>query len=300
MKDPRKLSDEEWKKMLTPPQYAMLRHGEMEPPSASDIEVPKRGVFVCIGCGAELFSPDDRGDDGSGYVCFRRALRPDAVLEESHYTAEGTPVVVVKCTVCGSIVGRVGDMEIRSDDDLESGTSERIYHTSVHAVAHQSARNGRSWSITRVMLMLMFLLVLGGAAFFFTHALDIWRRGGVADVVPLWVREQQVLASTYVAPIKGDVVLNSKLFKDEQALFVVLPVSGERTILCESLTQGAALTWLDSDRKVLSSIRYEYAHQRIMTPVSTKYILVQSGESGTVPFPDPNSTVLMTDKARSF
>ena len=50
-------SDAEWRKLLTPEQYAVLRHSDTEPPGSSPLLNEHRaGIFRCAGCGRDLFS----------------------------------------------------------------------------------------------------------------------------------------------------------------------------------------------------------------------------------------------------
>ncbi len=297
MSDLRKRTDEQWKKLLTDEQYAMLRRGEMEPPFRTPPVLPKSGVFVCIGCGSPLFSPDDRADDDSGYVGFRRAFKAESVQEESHYRPDGTPIVLVRCATCGCAVGKVGDMEIRSDEDLESGTSEHMYHVSLRAIAHNGTHGSGVFGVRTVVSAMLGLVIIGGAAFFLMHTLDLSRGGGIAEEVPLWIRDRQVLARTYVAPSSREVPLNEALFGGAPALLVLLKDQSPRTLLCESLPRGSVLILLGNDLRVQRTVRYEYAHQRVEVAGGAKYILIQRALEGSPAIPEVGSEVVVTDKA---
>jgi peptide-methionine (R)-S-oxide reductase len=64
-------TDEEWKKMLTPKQYAILRQEDTEAPFTSPLNHEKRtGTFVCAGCGYELFPSKFKFDSGTGWPSF--------------------------------------------------------------------------------------------------------------------------------------------------------------------------------------------------------------------------------------
>src|SRR3954470_15176397 len=66
-----KLSDEEWKKRLTPEQYATLRHEATERPGSSPFNGEKRkGTFVCAGCDLPLFRSDTKFESGTGWPSF--------------------------------------------------------------------------------------------------------------------------------------------------------------------------------------------------------------------------------------
>ncbi len=73
------LSDAEWKKRLTPEQYAVLRHEGTERPGSSPLNAEKRkGQFHCAGCDLPLFSSDTKYESGTGWPSFYAAL-PGAV-----------------------------------------------------------------------------------------------------------------------------------------------------------------------------------------------------------------------------
>ena len=74
-----KLSDAEWKKRLTPEQYAVLRHEGTERPGSSPLNAEKRnGRFHCAGCDLPLFTSDTKYESGTGWPSFYAAL-PGAV-----------------------------------------------------------------------------------------------------------------------------------------------------------------------------------------------------------------------------
>jgi peptide-methionine (R)-S-oxide reductase len=65
------LSDEEWKKKLTPEQYAVLRHESTERPGSSPFNGEKRkGYFACAGCDLPLFLSDTKYESGTGWPSF--------------------------------------------------------------------------------------------------------------------------------------------------------------------------------------------------------------------------------------
>src|SRR3546814_437514 len=73
------LSDAEWKKRLTPRQYAVLRKAATERPFSSPLnEEHRKGVFLCAGCRLPLFSSGTKFESGTGWPSFWRPL-PKAV-----------------------------------------------------------------------------------------------------------------------------------------------------------------------------------------------------------------------------
>ena len=74
-----KISDAEWRKRLTPEQYAVLRKHGTERPGSSPLNGEKRkGIFACAGCDLPLFSSDTKFESGTGWPSFYQPL-PDAI-----------------------------------------------------------------------------------------------------------------------------------------------------------------------------------------------------------------------------
>ena len=65
------ISDEEWRKKLTPEQYDVCRCGGTEPAFTGKYwDTKTAGVYNCAGCGSELFSSETKFDSGSGWPSF--------------------------------------------------------------------------------------------------------------------------------------------------------------------------------------------------------------------------------------
>src|SRR5262249_33452071 len=68
-------SDDEWKKMLTPDQYQVLRQAATEAPGTSPLLHEKRkGTFDCAGCDLALFDSSTKFDSGTGWPSFWKPL----------------------------------------------------------------------------------------------------------------------------------------------------------------------------------------------------------------------------------
>ena len=66
-----RLSEEEWRKRLTPEQFAVLRQEATERPGSSPFNAEKRnGTFVCAGCDLPLFRSDTKYESGTGWPSF--------------------------------------------------------------------------------------------------------------------------------------------------------------------------------------------------------------------------------------
>src|SRR5262249_32298648 len=74
-------TDAEWRNLLTPSQYDVLRRAGTEAPYSSPLnDEHRRGVFSCAGCAQQLYSSDTKFDSGTGWPSFWKAL-DNAVLE---------------------------------------------------------------------------------------------------------------------------------------------------------------------------------------------------------------------------
>ena len=101
-------SDEEWRKLLTPSQYAVLRQEGTERPYSSPLNDEHRsGVFACAGCAQDLFSSKTKFDSGTGWPSFWRPL-DKAVIEHSD-SSLGMERTEVRCSRCGGHLGHVFD-----------------------------------------------------------------------------------------------------------------------------------------------------------------------------------------------
>ncbi len=101
-------SDAEWKKLLSPQAYDVLRHQGTEAPFTSTLDKEHRkGIFACAGCALDLYSSDTKFDSGTGWPSFFRPL-PNAVLtsEDRSLFMERTEV---HCRRCGGHLGHVFD-----------------------------------------------------------------------------------------------------------------------------------------------------------------------------------------------
>jgi len=102
-------SDAEWKKILTPEQYRVLREHGTEPAFSNSFwNDHKHAVYKCAGCGAVLFRSDDKFDSGTGWPSFTRPAEPNAVAT-SDDDSMGMRRTEVHCPHCGGHLGHVFD-----------------------------------------------------------------------------------------------------------------------------------------------------------------------------------------------
>ncbi|MBB3355888.1 peptide-methionine (R)-S-oxide reductase [Rhizobium sp. L9] len=101
-------SEAEWRKLLTPDQYAVLRQAGTESPFTSVLLHEERnGKFACAGCDQNLFSSATKFDSGTGWPSFWAPLK-DAVGTERD-TSLGMTRTAVHCSRCGGHLGHVFD-----------------------------------------------------------------------------------------------------------------------------------------------------------------------------------------------
>ena len=81
-------TDEQWRRLLTPEQYEVLRQKGTEPPFSGAYATTKEdGIYRCAGCGAELFDSATKYESGTGWPSFFEPISPDAVelIEDSSH-----------------------------------------------------------------------------------------------------------------------------------------------------------------------------------------------------------------------
>ena len=99
-------SDEEWRRLLTPAQYAVLRKGGTERAWSSPLDGEKRtGTFHCAGCDLALFASATKYDSGTGWPSFWQPLA-NAVGTKPERTLFGIQTEV-HCRRCGGHLGHV-------------------------------------------------------------------------------------------------------------------------------------------------------------------------------------------------
>jgi peptide-methionine (R)-S-oxide reductase len=98
--------DAEWKQLLTPEQFQVLREHGTEPRGASPLNREKReGTFDCGACGLPLFTSDTKYESGTGWPSFYRPI--DGAVGTTTDTSYGMRRVEVHCARCGGHLGHV-------------------------------------------------------------------------------------------------------------------------------------------------------------------------------------------------
>ncbi len=101
-------SDAEWKSLLTPAQYDVLRREGTEAPGSSPLNNEKRkGTYVCVACELALFTSDMKYDSGTGWPSFFTALPGAFGLKRDFKMI--LPRTEYHCSRCGGHHGHVFD-----------------------------------------------------------------------------------------------------------------------------------------------------------------------------------------------
>lgn len=101
-------SDEEWRRLLTAEQYAVMRgHGTERPGSCALNHEKRAGSFSCAGCGQPLFVSKTKFESGTGWPSFNQPVA--GAIEISVDRSHGMVRTEVHCSRCGSHLGHVFD-----------------------------------------------------------------------------------------------------------------------------------------------------------------------------------------------
>ncbi|VFU10698.1 peptide-methionine (R)-S-oxide reductase MsrB [Methylocella tundrae] len=99
-------SEAEWRKILTPEQFHIMREHGTEAPGSCALNHEKRaGTFVCAGCEQKLFASNGKFESGTGWPSFNDPI--EGAVETSEDRNYGMRRVEVHCSRCGSHLGHV-------------------------------------------------------------------------------------------------------------------------------------------------------------------------------------------------
>lgn len=101
------LTNSEWRKILTPAQFLVLREGATEPPFKNEYATTHaKGIYLCGACGIELFASSTKFDSGTGWPSFYAPLAPSKIALATDVSG-GLKRQEVRCARCGSHLGHL-------------------------------------------------------------------------------------------------------------------------------------------------------------------------------------------------
>lgn len=104
---PATLSDDQWRRRLTPDEYQVLRQAATEPPFTGEyVATDTVGSYECRACGAELFRSETKFGSHCGWPSFYTPLAEDSVTYIRDKSL-GMERVEVRCANCNSHLGHV-------------------------------------------------------------------------------------------------------------------------------------------------------------------------------------------------
>ncbi|ARP95927.1 peptide-methionine (R)-S-oxide reductase MsrB [Bordetella genomosp. 13] len=100
-------TDAEWRAILTPQEYAVVREKGTERAFTGRYwDTFQHGIYRCVACGTPLFASDTKFDAGCGWPSYFEPLAPDRVREERD-TSHGMVRTEVLCNICDAHLGHV-------------------------------------------------------------------------------------------------------------------------------------------------------------------------------------------------
>lgn len=101
-------SDSEWRKLLSPMEYYVLREAGTERAFSSELNNNhKKGTFVCVACETPLYKSEHKFDSGTGWPSFDRAIEKNVELDVDYKL--GYARTELKCNTCGGHLGHSFD-----------------------------------------------------------------------------------------------------------------------------------------------------------------------------------------------
>lgn len=105
----RSMSNEDWKRQLTPEQYEVCRNKGTEMPfSGKYNDCKEQGVYQCVCCGNDLFSSETKFESGTGWPSFWAPIKEGNVKEQSDNSMFMKRTEVL-CNRCDAHLGHVFD-----------------------------------------------------------------------------------------------------------------------------------------------------------------------------------------------
>ena len=97
-------TDEEWRKVLSPEQYRIMREKGTEPAFSCNWGKLGEGTYHCVACDLPLFKAESKFESGTGWPSYYEPISPENVEEKSDYS-HGMERTEVLCARCSSHLG---------------------------------------------------------------------------------------------------------------------------------------------------------------------------------------------------
>lgn len=103
-------TDAEWKKILTPEQYEVLRmKGTERPGTGVYNDHSEKGVYTCAGCGTELFTSEQKFNSHCGWPSFDNNIAGGDRVKQVKDFSHGMIRTEIVCAKCGGHLGHIFD-----------------------------------------------------------------------------------------------------------------------------------------------------------------------------------------------
>lgn len=103
-------TDEEWKKILTPEQFYILREKGTERPGTGEYNTfSQKGIYVCAACNTELFTSEQKFDSHCGWPSFDNNIAGGDRVKQVKDFSHGMIRTEIVCATCGGHLGHIFD-----------------------------------------------------------------------------------------------------------------------------------------------------------------------------------------------
>jgi peptide-methionine (R)-S-oxide reductase len=119
-------TEAEWKELLTPEQYKVMREKGTEAPFSCSLDTVKQkgeGNYHCAACDLPLFRTQEKFESGSGWPSYFTPINPEHIEEHSDNSL-GMVRTEITCSRCDSHLGHVFDDLPRRQAQYRSGTGQ--------------------------------------------------------------------------------------------------------------------------------------------------------------------------------